>query len=156
MRGVRVLASIALVISLAACSKSAKRGSGDTTEGMETGQGNIPLASAGGELPDIGFAFDSSALSAKAQATLKDSARYLLDTKKAVQIEGHCDERGTSEYNLALGERRARAAYDYLRSLGVRKDQMSTISYGEELPLDPGHDEEAWSKNRRAHFATKR
>ena len=68
-----------------------------------------------------------------------------------IQIEGHCDERGTIEYNLALGERRANSAKNYLISLGISPDRISTISYGEEKPLDPGHNEEAWAKNRRAH-----
>jgi peptidoglycan-associated lipoprotein len=70
----------------------------------------------------------------------------------AVTVEGHCDERGTAEYNLALGERRAIAARAYLVSLGIAADRMRTVSYGKEFPFDPGHDESAFSKNRRAHF----
>ena len=69
-----------------------------------------------------------------------------------VTIEGHCDERGTAEYNLALGERRAGAARAYLVSLGIPSDRLQTVSYGKEFPFDPGHDEAAFSKNRRAHF----
>jgi peptidoglycan-associated lipoprotein len=69
-----------------------------------------------------------------------------------ITIEGHCDERGTAEYNLALGEKRALAAKTYLVSLGVPADRLRTVSYGKEFPFDPGHDESAWSKNRRAHF----
>jgi peptidoglycan-associated lipoprotein len=69
-----------------------------------------------------------------------------------IQIEGHCDERGTNEYNLALGERRANSTKKYLLSLGVSENRMSTISYGEEKPMDSAHNEEAWAKNRRAHF----
>ena len=69
-----------------------------------------------------------------------------------VTIEGHCDERGTAEYNLALGERRALAAKNYLVSLGIPADKVRTVSYGKEFPFDPGHDDAAWSKNRRAHF----
>ena len=69
-----------------------------------------------------------------------------------ITIEGHCDERGTAEYNLALGERRALAARNYLVSLGIPADRLRTVSYGKEFPFDPGHDEAAWSKNRRAHF----
>ncbi|HEY5764974.1 MAG TPA: OmpA family protein, partial [Candidatus Deferrimicrobiaceae bacterium] len=69
-----------------------------------------------------------------------------------IQIEGHCDERGTSEYNMALGERRASAASKYLQNLGIAGSRLSTISYGEERPLDPGHNEDAWAKNRRATF----
>jgi peptidoglycan-associated lipoprotein len=69
-----------------------------------------------------------------------------------VTIEGHCDERGTSEYNLALGERRAVAVKTYLASLGISPDRVRTVSYGKEFPFDPGHNEEAWASNRRAHF----
>ena len=69
-----------------------------------------------------------------------------------ITIEGHCDERGTAEYNLALGERRALAAKTYLVSLGIPADRLRTVSYGKEFPFDPGHSEDAWSKNRRAHF----
>ena len=69
-----------------------------------------------------------------------------------ITIEGHCDERGTAEYNLALGEKRALAAKTYLVSLGVPADRLRTVSYGKEFPFDPGHEEGAWSKNRRAHF----
>ena len=72
--------------------------------------------------------------------------------KVKIQIEGHCDERGTAEYNLALGERRSNSAKKYLISLGVPEGRISTISYGKEKPLDPGHNEEAWAKNRRDHF----
>ena len=69
-----------------------------------------------------------------------------------ITVEGHADERGTAEYNLALGERRAVAARTYLLSLGIAADRIKTVSYGKEFPFDPGHDESAWSKNRRAHF----
>jgi len=99
------------------------------------------------------FAFDSAALSAMAQDTLKRKAAWLRDNAGvAVTIEGHCDERGTNEYNLALGERRAESARAYLVDLGIAASRLSTISYGEERPLDPGHDEEAWAKNRRGQF----
>jgi peptidoglycan-associated lipoprotein len=69
-----------------------------------------------------------------------------------ITVEGHADERGTAEYNLALGERRASAVKTYLVSLGIPADRLETVSYGKEFPFDPGHDEGAWSKNRRAHF----
>lgn len=104
-------------------------------------------------LQDIHFAFDRYDLSAKAREILAKNAEFILRFPEAkIQIEGHCDERGTNEYNLALGERRAMSAKRYLISLGVPADQLTTISYGEELPLDPRHTEEAWAKNRRAHF----
>ena len=99
------------------------------------------------------FAFDSAALSPMAQATLKRKAMWLNENPGAtVTIEGHCDERGTNEYNLALGERRAESARAYLVDLGIASSRLSTISYGEERPLDPRHNEEAWAKNRRAQF----
>ena len=99
------------------------------------------------------FSFDSAQLSAMAQATLKQKAAWLQDNPNAmVTIEGHCDERGTNEYNLALGERRAQSVKSFLVDLGIGADRMSTISYGEERPVDPGHDEAAWTRNRRAQF----
>jgi peptidoglycan-associated lipoprotein len=84
---------------------------------------------------------------------LRENAAWLKkNPKMKIQIEGYCDERGTAEYNLALGERRANMTKKYLLSLGISSDRISTISYGEERPLDPGHNEEAWGKNRRAHI----
>ena len=102
---------------------------------------------------DIHFAFDSFLLGPEAERILGEKAAWLQEnTAVDVQIEGHCDERGTSDYNLALGERRANAVQQYLTVLGIDSGRLSTISYGEEQPLDPGHDETAWSRNRRAHF----
>jgi peptidoglycan-associated lipoprotein len=102
---------------------------------------------------DIYFEFDSSALLPMAQETLSQKADYLLKNPgQGAVIEGHCDERGTAAYNLALGERRADAAKAFLVNLGVDTAQINTISYGEERPVDMGHNEEAWAKNRRAHF----
>jgi peptidoglycan-associated lipoprotein len=104
-------------------------------------------------LEDIHFAYDSAVLTDEVRATLDAHADWLLRySTVTVLIEGHCDERGTVEYNLALGERRANAAFGYLTSLGVSADRMRTISYGKESPLDPGHNEEAWARNRRGHF----
>ena len=111
------------------------------------------MASAAFVNEDVHFAFDSSLLDAEAERILEQKAAWLQDNGNAsVQIEGHCDERGTSAYNLALGERRANAVQQYLTVLGVDPSRLSTISYGEEQPLDPGHDEAAWSRNRRAHL----
>lgn len=99
------------------------------------------------------FELDSSELGADAQRALADNAAVLKQNASwTVTIEGHCDERGTAEYNLALGERRAIAARAYLVSLGVSADRLRTVSYGKEFPFDPGHDEAAYAKNRRAHF----
>ncbi|MGA2192895.1 MAG: peptidoglycan-associated lipoprotein Pal [Nitrospirota bacterium] len=104
-------------------------------------------------LQDIYFDFDSYVIGPKYTTVLIDNAEWLKAHPNAVvTIEGNCDERGTVEYNLALGEKRADAAKNYLVSLGVSADRMKTISYGKSKPVDPGHDEAAWAKNRRDHF----
>lgn len=107
-----------------------------------------------GFLEDVHFDFDSAVLSDQARATLERHATFLNDTypNMTLLVEGHCDERGTVEYNLALGERRANAIVSYLVSLGVGASRLRAISYGKEFPLDPGHDEAAWARNRRGHF----
>ena len=105
------------------------------------------------EAQSIYFDFDKSDLKPEAKATLKNKAAWLKEhVAYVVRIEGHCDERGTNEYNLALGERRAHAAKKFLMALGVAEHRMSGISYGEERPADPGHNEDAWAKNRRDEF----
>lgn len=156
MRRVRLVTLLALSLMLLAsacsCPKSRKGGAGAGDDAM--GEGNIPIAAPGEELKDAHFSFDSAALSAGAQATLRENAQWLNDNPDVkVVIEGHCDERGTAEYNMALGERRAKAVYDFVRSLGVARERMKTISYGEEMPLDPRSTEDAWAKNRRGHFS---
>ena len=99
------------------------------------------------------FALDSEEIDSAAQAALQTNAQILKQYGTwVVTIEGHCDERGTPEYNLALGERRALAARDYLISLGIAPDRLKTVSYGNEFPFDAAHTEEAYAKNRRAHF----
>ncbi len=110
-------------------------------------------AATAGPLKDVNFAFDSVALSEAARATLKVNADWLKSNAAArIQIEGHCDERGTAEYNMALGAKRAQAAMDYLATLGIAASRMSTISYGEEIPLCKDKTEDCWAKNRRARF----
>jgi peptidoglycan-associated lipoprotein len=105
------------------------------------------------ELQRVHFDFDQYTLSSEARQTLADNAAILKARPQVrVLIEGHCDERGSDEYNLALGERRARATRDYLVSLGIAPERLSTISYGEEQPLEKGSSEAAWAKNRRAEF----
>ncbi len=105
-------------------------------------------------LQNVYFELDKYDLTAAALQTLAENARVLKAYPEArIVIAGHCDERGTVEYNLALGDKRAKAAKDYLISLGVAPSQISTISYGKEQPLDTRHNEEAWAKNRRAAFA---
>jgi peptidoglycan-associated lipoprotein len=104
-------------------------------------------------LKPVFFELDSSDLSPAGQKALDENAALMKRYGTwAVTIEGHCDERGTAEYNLALGERRAAAARAYLVSLGIPADRLRTVSYGKEFPFDPGHDEAAFAKNRRAHF----
>jgi len=104
-------------------------------------------------LKPIYFDFDKYDIRPGDVETLKANSALLKKFPNVkIQIEGHCDERGTNEYNLALGERRANSTKKYLTSLGITANRVSTISYGEEKPMDPGHNEEAWTKNRRAHF----
>lgn len=106
-----------------------------------------------GALLPIYFDFDKYNLKPEAVKNLDKSAEWLAQNAAVtVQVEGNCDERGTNEYNLALGERRANAAKGYLIKMGVAENRLSTISYGEERPLDAGHDEAAWAKNRRDDF----
>ena len=105
------------------------------------------------ESEDIYFEYNKSSLLPAAQELLKKKAQWLqANPESIILIEGHCDERGTNEYNLALGERRARSAKTYLTDLGISPSRLTTISYGEERPVDSGQTEEAWAKNRRAHF----
>lgn len=107
-------------------------------------------------LQDAYFDFDDASLRDDAKNALEGNAKYMeRNSSVAVVVEGHCDERGSVEYNIALGEKRARAAKDFLVSYGVTASRITTISYGKERPFDPGHSEEAWAKNRRAHFVAK-
>jgi peptidoglycan-associated lipoprotein len=108
----------------------------------------------GGPLADVHFELDRATLTDEAKATLEKHALWLQGHRDArVTVEGHCDERGTTDYNLALGEQRARVVRDYLASLGVAAARMRTVSYGKERPLVKGQNEEAYAQNRRAHFA---
>lgn len=120
---------------------------------QEMPSGQADKLNAQGVLKPIHFDFDAAELRPDALQTLNDDASKIRENAPlGVRVEGHCDERGTSEYNLALGDRRARAARDYLVSLGIPVARLRTISYGKERPVDPGHSEEAWGKNRRADF----
>jgi peptidoglycan-associated lipoprotein len=114
--------------------------------------GDSDSGSAGG-LKSVYFVVDSSTISADSKQILKNNAQFLSENASVtVQVEGHCDERGSRQYNLALGERRARAVRDYLKTLGVTSDRLSIISYGSEKPVAEGHDESSWSQNRRGNF----
>lgn len=107
-------------------------------------------------LQKIHFDFDKSNIKSEYEPVLKTNASWIQDRKDAkVTIEGHCDERGSNEYNVALGDRRANSAKGYLKNLGVGSDRMSTISYGEERPIANCHDESCWWQNRRAEFVAK-
>ncbi|MCY4598556.1 MAG: peptidoglycan-associated lipoprotein Pal [Acidobacteria bacterium] len=104
-------------------------------------------------LMPVFFGYDSSEIDTESRRVLDENAEVLRGNPNwVVTIEGHCDERGTAEYNLALGERRAVAARDYLVNLGLPGNRLRTVSYGKEFPFDPGHDETAWRANRRAHL----
>jgi peptidoglycan-associated lipoprotein len=143
---------LALTLVLGACSKKPKEdtevAAGD--EMMVTGVGS-PIA----ELGPVYFEFDSFSIKSESRSVLDTHATWLkANAGVSVQIEGHCDERGTTEYNLALGERRAGSVKDYLVSKGVPASRLSTISYGEERPAKTGVNEMAWAQNRRAEFVS--
>lgn len=105
------------------------------------------------QLQPVFYEYNMSDIREDQIAALQNNARVLKQNADvSVLVEGHCDERGTDEYNLALGERRAQAAKEYLVSLGIPETRLNTISYGESRPFAPGHDEQSWSQNRRAHF----
>ena len=129
----------------------------DSTNQNNTARGQSAsvetTATAESSVHDINFDFDSSIISPDAREILKVNADFLLKNRvSTIVIEGHCDERGTAEYNMALGQRRAQETKKYLINLGIKESIIRTISYGAERPLDPNNTEEAWAKNRRAHF----
>lgn len=164
--------SVVIAVGIGGCT-SKQKGSGlgeddagagygeETLGGAGAPGGSLDLARQGrygadpdsGPLHDIHFGYDSFELDESARATLQQNAEWLKDHPDArVEIEGHCDDRGTVEYNLALGAKRAAAAKNYLVALGIGRDRLTTISYGEELPLCQEESESCWSRNRRAHF----
>ena len=153
---------LALAVAMTGCGTSSKKkksgGSGDpslggSNEGMTLElNGDSDSGKAGG-LRTVNFAINSSALSSSARSTLDSNADYLkANDSVEVQVEGHCDERGGVQYNLALGERRAKAVRDYLIAMGVEGSRVSKISFGKDRPIAFGHDEDAWGQNRRANF----
>jgi peptidoglycan-associated lipoprotein len=120
------------------------------------GRPGMQAAAEGAPLKDIFFDFDKSEIRDDAKGNLSEDAGWLRSNSKAqITIEGHCDERGTAEYNLGLGERRAKAAKDYLVAAGIDAKRIKMISYGKERPFVLGHDESAWKWNRRAHFVVR-
>ena len=147
------LALVSALFLVAACDSSSSDDSmAGGAGGMGTGNGILGTAADGSTVGDrVFFALDSSVLTGEAQATLDRQAAWLnSNTNVNVVVEGHADERGTREYNLALGERRATAAKNYLVSTGVSSSRVSTVSYGKERAAVMGSDESAWSQNRRA------
>jgi peptidoglycan-associated lipoprotein len=160
-RSIALCAVAMVALLLTGCPAKKKPSVGAEAEGM--GQGGLGGGSLenfkkgmgpseGGPLQDVHFDYDRYDLRQEDRSTLQANAQWLKDNPKAkVEIEGHCDDRGTVEYNLALGAKRAKAVKDYLVSLGTASDRLSTISYGEELPLCREDNEACWSRNRRAH-----
>lgn len=131
----------------------ASGGSGDTPGGGSAGGSNSSGTAVALAVEPVFFGYDSHTLDESSRAVLDRNARALRDNPNAnVLIEGHCDERGTAEYNMALGELRAQAASRYLIDAGVTPSRISTISYGKERPFEEGNSESAWAKNRRAHL----
>ncbi len=136
-------------------------GSGEYGDGTGSGQygSNLPYAEGDGEgsgglFRDINFDYNSSQISPSEMQDIEYNANVLEQYPDLrLVLEGHCDERGTSEYNLSLGAQRARSVSDILVSYGVNRSRLETISYGEELPLESGNSERAWAANRRVHFS---
>ncbi len=159
----KLLSLFAAVLLVAACETAPEETAATDTSGVvetpaaPSGSGGPPPGSQEALLLEVGdrifFAFDRSDLNANSRATLEKLASWLTTYQNVtITIEGHCDERGTREYNLALGERRADAARDYLVALGVDGGRLSTISYGKERPAVLGSNEDAWAQNRRDVF----
>jgi len=128
-------------------------------EGTTTGSGtdttnDFTGGHVGGPLSDIHFGYNDYTIGDQDGSVLKSNASWLqAHPQTKVQVEGYCDERGSEEYNIALGAKRAQAGKDYLATLGISESRMSTISYGKELPVCTEHDESCWSQNRRDHFS---
>lgn len=152
------LVAVVVALSVGACTDDKKKATEPVSPTGGSEAAETPASPSGGSVADlkstpIYFGFDDYTLNSEAQSTLTALAEGLKANKSAVvQIEGHCDERGTVEYNLALGERRAQSVKNFLSQLGVESGRLSTISYGEEKPVSQGHSEDAWIKNRRAEF----
>lgn len=160
-KNVFMVLTLALSFVVVSCSSTPTKTDDSTSDTMvtdNTDATNIELngssdESTAGPLRTIYFDYNSSSLSFAAREALEANAEFLKENGEiAVQIEGHADERGGVQYNIALGEKRAQSVKDYLIALGVSAERITTVSYGKDRPLAFGHDEEAWSKNRRANF----
>ncbi|MBP6876066.1 MAG: peptidoglycan-associated lipoprotein Pal [Candidatus Eisenbacteria bacterium] len=165
-RGWWIVLGIVVLMCLGGCSK--KAASPETLAGSpisETKQSVAPASETDSstkspafelQLKDAFFDYDKATLTAEARETLAGNAQYLMNNASTrVLIEGHCDERGTREYNLALGDRRARAVMDFLVDYGISPTRIEIISYGKERPFVMGSNESAWAQNRRAHFVNR-
>jgi peptidoglycan-associated lipoprotein len=131
---------LVVVLAFAGCARKSTKTAGGAASGLQR----------------VHFDFDSYNIKSEYEGALKSNASWLTGSKKAVAvIEGHCDERGTTEYNIALGDRRAKSTKSYLGNLGIDDKRLSTISYGEEKPLASCHEESCWWQNRRADFIAK-
>jgi peptidoglycan-associated lipoprotein len=164
----KAIAIVVVMLAVAACSSKKPAPVGDTNpnaNGMgENGTGASTTntledwekgtVGRGGPLTDIHFGYNDSTIQEQDGSVLRSNASWLqAHPQTKVQVEGYCDERGSEEYNIALGAKRAQAGKDYLVTLGISDSRMSTISYGKELPLCTDHDESCWSQNRRDHFS---
>jgi peptidoglycan-associated lipoprotein len=161
MKKLFTLLIIATSLTLTSCGGGAKKktdGPGSTVSTGTVSSGSLEINSdsdsgKAGALRTVYFAFNSAALSSDTQSALSNNAEFLKNnTSVEVQVEGHCDERGGVQYNIALGEKRAQAIKRYLVSMGVASSRISTVSYGKERPIAFGHDESAWGQNRRGNF----
>ena len=167
-RSVLILTILAATLTLTSCASSKKKTDGgdnanvDSTslDGTNNNAGGVSLELNGdsdsnraGSLQTVYFDYASAAITGATRDTLNTNAEFLKKNASVkVQVEGHCDERGSVQYNLALGEKRAKSVRDYLASQGISSSRVSVISLGKEKPVSFGHDEESWSKNRRGNF----
>lgn len=149
-RSFLALALTSPFIALAGCSSSGGSRDGDGADGAGAYGYDAASLQARIDSKTVYFEFDSSNIRSEDLPVLDAHASRLASSGDRVRLEGHCDERGTREYNLALGERRANTVRRYLMSRGVASSQIEVVSYGEERPADPGHNETAWARNRRA------
>ena len=172
MRIFSIFLTTLLILSLSACSSNRSSGKlGGSKDGVyggalseaelnaqreaRFGSGSIPTAEGGsGLFRDIPFNYDSARISDEARQNIEYNVEVLRQNPGVnLVLEGHCDERGTAEYNMALGEERARSVLDMLQSYGIGNNRLKTVSYGEELPVNPSHEDYAYAENRRVHFS---
>jgi peptidoglycan-associated lipoprotein len=153
-----LMLTLLLTLGLTGCADTAKKSSSTVTNDLSAGDFTLELNGSSddntaGPLQTVYFDFDSSVLSSSTKSALEQNAEWLKLAKQVdIEIEGHADERGGIQYNLALGERRAKSVKDYLVALGVDAGRVSIVSYGKERPVAFGHSEEDWARNRRANF----